>query len=79
MEIHLTPDLQAKLTRIAAERGGDAELLARAAIEQFVNYDDWFLCEVNKGIAAAGRGEFLTHEEVGARLEKRIAEKRPRS
>jgi len=33
MEVRLDPDVQAKLTRIAAERGSNAELLAREAIE----------------------------------------------
>jgi predicted transcriptional regulator len=75
MEVHLDPDLQAKLTRIAAARGSDAELLAREAIERFVDYDEWFIREVEKGVAAADRGELLTHEEVGTRLEKLLAEK----
>ena len=75
MEVHLNPDVQAKLSRLAAARGSDAELLARQAIERFVDYDEWFIGEVEKGIASADRGELLGHEEVGARLETRIAEK----
>jgi predicted transcriptional regulator len=78
MEVHLNADVQAKLSRIAAARGSDAELLAREAIERFVDYDEWFIREVEKGIASADRGELLSHEEVGARLKKRIAEKQSR-
>ena len=78
MEIRLNPDVQAKLSRIAAARGSDAEMLAREAIERFVDYDEWLIHEVEKGIASADRGELLSHEEVGARLEKRIAEKHSR-
>jgi predicted transcriptional regulator len=78
MEVHLNPDVQAKLSRIAAARGSDAELLAREAIEGFVDYDEWFICEVEKGIASADRAELLSHKEVGERLEKRIAEKQSR-
>jgi len=37
MEIHLTADQQAKLSRIAAERGRDAEALAQEAIERFLD------------------------------------------
>jgi predicted transcriptional regulator len=33
------------------------------------------LFEVEKGVAAADRGALLTHEEVGTRLEKLLAEK----
>lgn len=77
MEVHLTPDLQAKLLRVA-ERGRDAEILAKEAIERFVDYDEWFMCEVQKGLAQIERGEVLTHEEVGARLEKLLIEKQSR-
>jgi predicted transcriptional regulator len=78
MEVHLNPEVQDKLSRIAAARGGDAEMLAREAIERFVDYDEWFIREVEKGLASAGRGELLSHAEVGARLEKRLAEKQSR-
>jgi len=77
MEVILSPDLQAKLTRIARERGTDAQALAHEAIERLVDYDDWFVREVEKGLAQIERGEILSHEEVGARLEKHLTEKRP--
>ena len=79
MEVPLNSDLQAKLIRVAALRGCDAEMLAREAIERFLDYDEWFIREVEKGVASADRGELLTHQEVGERLERRIAEKRPHS
>jgi len=75
MEVHLNPDLQAKLTRLAAEQGRNTEALVQEAIARFVDYDEWFIREVEKGLASADRGELLTHEEVGTRLEKLIAEK----
>ncbi len=79
MEVSLKPDVQAKLARLAAERGRDAEALAREAIERFVDYDEWFVKEVEKGLAQIARGEVLTHEEVGARLEKSLTEKQSRA
>src|SRR5574337_386978 len=78
MEVPLNPDVQSKLARLAAERGRDAEALAREAIERFVDYDEWFVNEVEKGLAQIARGEVLTHEEVGARLEKSLTEKQSR-
>lgn len=78
MEVILSPDLQAKLTRIARERRTDAQALAREAIERLVDYDDWFVREVEKGLGQLERGETLSHEEVGARVEKRLTEKQPR-
>ena len=75
MEVHLNPDMQAKLARLAAEQGVNTEALVEEAIARFVDYDEWFIREVEKGLASADRGELLTHEDVSARLEKLIAEK----
>ena len=75
MEVHLNPDLEAKLERLAAERGRNVEVLAREAIERLVDYDEWFIREVEKGLSQIDRGEVLTHEEVGLRIEKLLAEK----
>ena len=79
MEVRLNPDVQSKLTRLAAVRGRDAEALAREAIERFVDYDGWFVNEVEKGLAQIALGKVLTHEEVGARLEKSLTEKQSRA
>ena len=79
MEVPLSLDVQSKLARLSAERGRDAEALAREAIERFVDYDEWFANEVEKGLAQIARGEVLTHEEVGTRLEKWLTEKQSRA
>ncbi len=79
MEVPLSPDVQSKLARLAAERGRDAEALAREAIERLVDYDEWFVNEVEKGLAQIARGEVLTHEAVGARLEMSLTEKHSRA
>jgi predicted transcriptional regulator len=79
MNVSLDADIQAKLQRLASEQGRDAEALAREAIERFVNYDDWFTKEVEKGLAQIARGEVLSHEQVGVRLEKLLTAKQPRA
>ena len=75
MEVRLNPDVEARLARLAAARGSDAEMLAREAIERFVDYDEWFIREVEKGLDAADRGQLLTHEEVGQRLDRLLTAK----
>jgi predicted transcriptional regulator len=77
MDLTLSAELQAKLARIARERGMEPQALAREAIERLVDYDDWFTREVEKGLVQIERGETLAHEEVGARLEKHLAGKQP--
>lgn len=64
MEVRLNPDLQAKLMQLASQQGRDTEALVVEAVERMVNYDEWFIREVEKGIAAADRGEFIEHGDV---------------
>jgi predicted transcriptional regulator len=64
MEVHFSEDVQAKLIRLASEQGRDAETFVREVVERAVNHDDWFLQEVEKGMAVADNGEFIEHEEV---------------
>jgi predicted transcriptional regulator len=71
MEVNLTPDLQAKLSRLAAERGRDTQARVQEAIERFVDYDEWFLREVEKSLAAADRGEFIEHEDISKLIDRR--------
>jgi len=71
MEVRLKPDLQEKLARLAAQQGRDSESLVAEAVERMVNYDEWFLQEVEKGLAAADRGELLEHENVRKLIEGR--------
>ena len=75
MEVILSADVQAKLARIAHERGTEPQALAQEAIERLVNYDDWFLSEVEKGLAQVERGETVSHEEIGRRVEQRLTER----
>jgi len=64
MEVQLTSDQQAKLTRMAAEQGRAAETLVREAVEGLLNYDEWFSREVDRGLAAADLGEFVEHGDI---------------
>jgi predicted transcriptional regulator len=72
MEVTLSPEQQAKLARLAQERGTDAQALAREAIERLLDYDDWFVREVEKGLSQVGSGRTLTHDEVGGRLSRHL-------
>ena len=71
MEVRFDPDLQAKLIRLAAEQGLDTEALVVEAVKRMVSCDEWFLQEVEKGLAAADRGEFIDHEDVKKLIDRR--------
>lgn len=78
MEVRLDPEIEARLSRAAAHQGRDAEMLAREAIERFLDCDEWFLAEVERGLAQSDRNQTLSHEEVGARMEKLLNRKQRR-
>jgi predicted transcriptional regulator len=71
MDVPLNPDLQAKLSRLAAQQGRASEALIVEAVERLVNYDEWFLREVDKGLAAADRGDFVEHSAVRRMIDER--------
>src|SRR6266568_2036203 len=68
MEVHLSPELQAKVERAAAENKSGAEEYVKQLVEHYVDHDAWFRQQVTRGLDQLDRGEFLTHEEVGARV-----------
>jgi predicted transcriptional regulator len=71
MDVPLSPDLQAKLSRMAAEQGRASEALVVEAVARMVNYEEWFLREVDKGLAEAERGEFVDHAYVRKMIDDR--------
>lgn len=70
MEVHFSPELQAKVERAAAENNSGAEEYVKQLVEHYVDHDAWFRQQVTKGLEQLDNGEFLTHEEVGARIEQ---------
>jgi predicted transcriptional regulator len=71
MDVPLDPDLQAKLKRLAEQQGRASTALIVEAVERMVNYDEWFLHEVDKGLAAADRGELVDHSDVRKMIDER--------
>jgi predicted transcriptional regulator len=59
------------VTRRVFQYGRDAETLVLEAVERLVDYDDWFLQEVDKGLKAADRGEFVEHDAVRKLIDTR--------
>jgi RHH-type rel operon transcriptional repressor/antitoxin RelB len=71
VDVPLNSDLQAKLNRLAALQGRASEALVVEAIERLVNYDEWFLREVHRGLAEADRGELVDHSDVRKMIDER--------
>jgi predicted transcriptional regulator len=69
MEVHFTPEQQAQLAQIATKSGTVPERLVTKVVTRYLDEEARFLAAVEKGIAAAERGEFIEEEEMDARLE----------
>ena len=72
MEVHLTPEMEAKIDRLAAQHDRRADEYVQQLVENYVDHDAWFRENVAEGLAQLDLGEFLTHEEVGVRLRKKF-------
>jgi predicted transcriptional regulator len=70
MEVHFTPELQAKLDRVAADIESGADEYVQQLVESYLDHDVWLRQKVTRSLKQLDRGEFLTHEEVGLRLHK---------
>ncbi|MGA9474295.1 MAG: hypothetical protein WBV36_17645 [Terriglobales bacterium] len=72
MEVHFTPEQEARLAQIAMQSGTDAERLVKEAALRVLQEDAAFRAAVRDGVAQANRGEFIEEEEMAARLERML-------
>ena len=70
MQLHLTPEQEARLVELAARDGRSPDQLLQDALDRFFEADADFVEAVKKGLASLDRGEGLTHEEVGKRIDR---------
>jgi predicted transcriptional regulator len=70
MEVNLTPEQHHQLTELATQQGRDAGALAQEAISRYLAEEARFIAAVKLGEEALDRGEYLTHDQVGERLNR---------
>ncbi len=70
MEVHFKRELEAKLEQSAARQGRKPDELVQEVVSQYFDEESRFIEAVNRGEEAVERGEYLSHEEVGRRLER---------
>ena len=70
MEVQFSPDLEGRLNDSAARQCLSPDELVRDLIARYFQEEDRYLEAVRCGEAALERGESLTHEQVGARLQR---------
>lgn len=57
MNVHLFPNREGKLALAAKRRGVSIEVLVREVIERTVAHDEWFIREVEVGLAQIDTGK----------------------
>ena len=72
MQLHFTPEQEARLAQIAATAGTDAERLVKEAVLRLLEEDARFRGAVREGVAQADRGQLIEEEEMEARLEQML-------
>jgi predicted transcriptional regulator len=70
VEIPFTPDLEAKLNRAAAQAGKGPDQVVQELVASYLDYDQWFRQQVEKGLASLDGGNFVSHEEVRRSIER---------
>ena len=70
MEVHFTPEFEAKINQVASASGRGAAQLIEEIVKTYLDHEHWFRQEVQKGLAQLDRGEFVEHDEVVARIER---------
>lgn len=70
VEISLAPELEARLAQIASETGKGANQVVQELVAHYLDYDEWFKREVQKGLSSLDAGKFVSHEEVRRQMER---------
>ena len=70
MEVHFSPDIENRLQQVALANGKDAEQLVKDTVAHMLERQARFVAGVEKGIAAAERGELTEHEDVVKRINR---------
>ncbi len=70
MEVHVTGELVAKLTQSAARQGRNPDDLVQDVLTRYFEEEARFADAIRHGEDALQRGEHLTHEQVGQRLQR---------
>jgi predicted transcriptional regulator len=70
MEVNFTPEIEAKLSHIAAQQGRNPADVVEELLARYFDDEARFAEAVVLGEEALRRGEYLTHEQAGERLQR---------
>jgi len=68
--VRMDEDILSRIDGLATELKRSRSWVIKEAIERFLDYEEWYIQEVRKGIDEVSRGEIATPEEVRYRFRK---------
>jgi predicted transcriptional regulator len=72
MEVPLSVEQEAQLSRMAAQAGRGVDELAREAVDRYLSEEARFHAAVQAGQEAAARGDFVPASDVWANVEREL-------
>jgi predicted transcriptional regulator len=70
MEVHFSPDTEARLQQVATRTGKDTAQVVAEAVDRMLEYDVRFLAAVEEGRQAGRLGDLLEHDAVVESIEQ---------
>lgn len=71
--IRLAEETLARLDHLAEAMDRSRSWIVNHAIDQYLDYEEWFSTAVEEGRAAADNGQILSHETVVRKWEQKLA------
>ena len=72
MEVHFSPEKEARLQQVASRCGKEAAQVVEEAVDRMLEYETRFVEAVEEGRASARRGDLLEHDQVVERIEQML-------
>ena len=73
MEVQFNSEIEARLAERAAQQRLSPDELVRDVVARYFQEEDQFVEAVKRGEAALERGEYMTHDQVGDKLQRFLA------
>jgi predicted transcriptional regulator len=71
MELHITPETEAKLNDLAQRTHRGKDELLEEAVGYLILYNEWFERKVRDSLAVSDRGQAVPDDDVRAWIEQR--------
>jgi predicted transcriptional regulator len=65
-----------RLDRLARTMDRPRSWVLSQAIDRYIEHQDWFAREVERGVEQADRGELIPHDQVMSELKERLRKRR---